>query len=458
MLRALKASASDLMMPDVARIGGVTGWMQAVGLATAAGIEISSHLMPEISAQLLCATPHAQWLEYVDWADGFLEEPLPIVDGLAMPSERPGSGVAWNEQRLKTFGLGSVSTAKRAIDHMIAPLCIGQDASQITALMLDVQKRLHVFGRNGPLMFGISAVIALLRADLQHGPGRLRRDRRPCCQEYWEPPENFAGSAERSSRSYQSEKLRTAVSETPDAKMQNATAVFFVVTTLLLLHDALVGSVAGENSNFQPFPERTQRGAKAPSTKLRRATHLAKHLRDTSMPEMYLEDFKPGDRFSSPGITVTESMIIDFALAYDPQPFHLDLKAAADSHFGGLIASGIQTLALGFRAFLQLGLFRACGMGSPGLDELRWLRPVRPGDTLRSEVEVIDVRPSRSKSDRGMLVMSFKIRNQRDEEVLTMRNMQLTRRRANPSRDCSSRRQDDEAIVCAPDTLLSCRH
>ena len=75
--------------------------MQAVGLATAAGIEISSHLMPEISAQLLCATPHAQWLEYVDWADGFLEEPLRIVDGLAMPSERPGSGAVWDEQRLK---------------------------------------------------------------------------------------------------------------------------------------------------------------------------------------------------------------------------------------------------------------------------------------------------------------------------------------------------------------------
>jgi acyl dehydratase len=148
------------------------------------------------------------------------------------------------------------------------------------------------------------------------------------------------------------------------------------------------------------------------------------------MREMYFEDFKPGDRFVSPGVTVTEGMIIDFALAYDPQPFHLDSRAAAASHFGGLIASGIQTLALGFRVFIQLGLFSACGMGSPGLDELRWLRPVRPGDTLRSEVEVVEARPSRSKPDRGMLVMAFTIRNQRDEDVLTMRTMQLTRRRS----------------------------
>ena len=148
------------------------------------------------------------------------------------------------------------------------------------------------------------------------------------------------------------------------------------------------------------------------------------------MQEMYFEDFKPRDRFISPGVTVTESMIIDFALAYDPQPFHLDCNAASASHFGGLIASGFQTLALGFRAFLQLGIFSACGMGSPGLDDLRWLRPVRPGDTLRSEVKVVDAHPSRSKPDRGMLVMAFEIRNQRDEDVLTMRTLQLTRRRS----------------------------
>jgi len=149
------------------------------------------------------------------------------------------------------------------------------------------------------------------------------------------------------------------------------------------------------------------------------------------MTAPYFEDFKPGDQYISPGVTVTESMIIDFALVYDPQPFHLDSGVAATSHFGGLVASGIQTLALGFRAFLQLGLFNACSLGSPGLDELRWLRPVRPGDTLRSEVEVVEARPSRSKPDRGMLIMTFRIQNQHDEAVLTVRTMQLVRRRAN---------------------------
>jgi acyl dehydratase len=147
------------------------------------------------------------------------------------------------------------------------------------------------------------------------------------------------------------------------------------------------------------------------------------------MGDLYFEDFKPGDRFNCPAVTVTESMIIDFARTYDPQPFHLDPEAAAASHFSGLIASGIQTLALGFRTFLELGLFSACGMGSPGLDELRWLRPVRPGDTLRAEVEVVESRPSKNKPDRGMLILLFTIRNQHEEDVLTMRAMQLTRRR-----------------------------
>ncbi len=101
MLQALSARASDYVMPDVARIGGVTGWMQAAALASAKGIEMSSHLMPEISAQLLCATPTAHWLEYVDWADALLQEPLRIIDGKALTSQRPGSGIAWDEDKIR---------------------------------------------------------------------------------------------------------------------------------------------------------------------------------------------------------------------------------------------------------------------------------------------------------------------------------------------------------------------
>jgi mandelate racemase len=101
LLRAVSARASDYIMVDVARIGGVTGWVHAAGVATAHGIELSSHLMPEISTHLLCATPTAHWLEYVDWADAIIEEPLKIRDGMVLTSERIGSGISWDEAKLK---------------------------------------------------------------------------------------------------------------------------------------------------------------------------------------------------------------------------------------------------------------------------------------------------------------------------------------------------------------------
>jgi acyl dehydratase len=147
------------------------------------------------------------------------------------------------------------------------------------------------------------------------------------------------------------------------------------------------------------------------------------------MQDLYFEDFKVGDKFVSPGITVTDSMILDFAFKYDPQPFHIDVEAAKASSFGGLISSGFQTLALGFRMFLETGAFRACGMGSPGIDEVRWPRPVRPGDTIHSELTIAEIRPSRSKPDRGMMITKMRVINQNGEDVLTFSGMQLTRRR-----------------------------
>ena len=101
MLTALSAHACDCVMPDVARIGGVTGWMQAAALAAAKGVEMSSHLMPEVSAQLLSATPTAHWLEYVDWADALLQEPLRIIEGKVLTSQRPGGGIAWDEDKIR---------------------------------------------------------------------------------------------------------------------------------------------------------------------------------------------------------------------------------------------------------------------------------------------------------------------------------------------------------------------
>lgn len=100
---AIAMSACDYVMPDVARIGGVTGWMQAAGLASAYGIEMSSHLAPELSVHLLAATPTAHWLEYVDWADAILEEPLPVENGTVSPPDRPGLGIAWSEEKLRVL-------------------------------------------------------------------------------------------------------------------------------------------------------------------------------------------------------------------------------------------------------------------------------------------------------------------------------------------------------------------
>jgi mandelate racemase len=105
MAQALAAGACDLVMPDAARIGGVTGWQQAAGIAAAYDVEMSSHLMPELSAHLLAATPTAHWLEYVDWANAILAEPLVLRDGCITASEKPGTGLAWNDDAVAHYRL-----------------------------------------------------------------------------------------------------------------------------------------------------------------------------------------------------------------------------------------------------------------------------------------------------------------------------------------------------------------
>ena len=147
------------------------------------------------------------------------------------------------------------------------------------------------------------------------------------------------------------------------------------------------------------------------------------------MTDLYFEDFKPGVRFESPGITVTESEIIHFALRYDPQAFHLDAVAAKESPYGGLISSGFQTLGLSFRMFLQTGAFAACSLGAFGIDEVRWLLPVRPGDTVRVISEVLEARASSSKPDRGIVRLKHTTLNQRGEAVQTMVGIHILRRR-----------------------------
>ncbi|MSP68225.1 MAG: MaoC family dehydratase [Alphaproteobacteria bacterium] len=147
------------------------------------------------------------------------------------------------------------------------------------------------------------------------------------------------------------------------------------------------------------------------------------------MGDYYFEDFNVGDRFQSRGKTITESEILEFALKYDPQPFHMDVEAAKAGPYGGLIASGFQTLALSFRLFFQEGILAAAGAGSPGMEELRWLKPVRPGDTIRCVMEVLEVRPSGSRPDRGTAKVRYSTLNQVGETVMTAVVYQLLSRR-----------------------------
>jgi len=103
MAQALAAGACDYAMPDAQRIGGVTGWMRAAALAQGAGMEMSSHLFPEVSCHLLAATPTCHWLEYVDWADPILQEPLVVKNGFVSIPARPGAGIEWNEDAVKRY-------------------------------------------------------------------------------------------------------------------------------------------------------------------------------------------------------------------------------------------------------------------------------------------------------------------------------------------------------------------
>jgi mandelate racemase len=105
MAQALAAGACDYVMPDAQRIGGVSGWLRAAALAQGAGAEMSSHLFPEVSAHLLAATPTCHWLEFVDWANPVLAQPLELKDGHVIISSQPGSGIAWDEKAVARFGL-----------------------------------------------------------------------------------------------------------------------------------------------------------------------------------------------------------------------------------------------------------------------------------------------------------------------------------------------------------------
>ena len=134
------------------------------------------------------------------------------------------------------------------------------------------------------------------------------------------------------------------------------------------------------------------------------------------MAELYLEDLKAGDVFESGEHLVTETEIVEFARRYDPQPFHLDRAAAEKSLFRGLAASGWLTAAITMKLYVA-GMRLAQGSIGLGIDDLRWLKPVRPGDTLKARSEVLSIRSSRSKPGRGIARVRTVTTNQKGEAV-----------------------------------------
>lgn len=143
--------------------------------------------------------------------------------------------------------------------------------------------------------------------------------------------------------------------------------------------------------------------------------------------ERYFEDYRVGETFEFGDYAITEEEIVEFATRYDPQPFHVDKQAAQRSIYGGLIASGWMTGAVMMRMLVDHLISPRSSMGSPGLDELRWLRPVRPGDRLRLRVTVLDSRRSQTKPDRGVVQFLQEAVNQDDETVMTVRGWGMYR-------------------------------
>jgi acyl dehydratase len=143
----------------------------------------------------------------------------------------------------------------------------------------------------------------------------------------------------------------------------------------------------------------------------------------------YFEDFEPGRTIAVGSRTLSEEEIIAFARQFDPQPFHVNHDAAAQSPFGGIIASGWHTCSIMMRMMVDGFLLEAASLGSPGVDEIRWKKPVRAGDTLSVTTTVLDARASGSKPDRGVVHTMWEAKNQHGETVATVKGMGMFRRR-----------------------------
>ena len=145
--------------------------------------------------------------------------------------------------------------------------------------------------------------------------------------------------------------------------------------------------------------------------------------------DLWFEDFALGRRFITAARTVEEPEILAFGRAYANQPYHTDPEAAKGSIYGGLIAPGYLTASITFGLFADTRALAACGMGSPGIDKLRWHKPVRAGDTLHVEAEVIEVSPAREAGGRDAIRIAYTTVNQNGETVMTLSSLHFARRR-----------------------------
>lgn len=149
-----------------------------------------------------------------------------------------------------------------------------------------------------------------------------------------------------------------------------------------------------------------------------------------SQHTLYWEDFHVGDTAPMGEVVVDRDEVIAFASKYDPQPFHIDEAAAQASLYGGLIASGWHTVSMVMRMMVDSYLSKAASLGSPGVDNVRWLKPVRPGDRIRGQRTVLETRPSASRPNMGMVKSRWEVYNQNDELVMTMEGYGMFERRA----------------------------
>lgn len=177
-------------------------------------------------------------------------------------------------------------------------------------------------------------------------------------------------------------------------------------------------------------PAKARKGPQRPAPPFGRASCAnIDAMSNVSPRDRWFEDYREGEVFEFGDHLVTEEEIVEFARRYDPQPFHLDHAAAAASHFGGLVASGWMTCGIMMRMLCDHFISREASMGSPGVDQVRWLKPVRPGDRLRARVRVTKVRASETRPDRGIVSAQQELLNQDGDVVMTIAGGGFYRRR-----------------------------